>query len=659
MSKLSLDFNLNGSGAVISNDRPHFDVGIDIDNNLIHLPLITSYSDAIYSPSDSNVNKYDTTVSLRKTGERVALSQMRATKSFLIAPYLSKPLTPEVHIDPSLDTWYDDHYINVPVSTWENRTVSMSSRNLYIDVIDPSYHQGGLRRDTYLSTVSDYSPVGTSTTRLVEESIIGESAIEYIRPREITVLGKNYPPSLDNIKCYFEGVFAPMTPLNGTSAGSQSGSVRASSSGSFKAKFTIPNKINTGTRVVKFESPIKVDGYESSAYAFYKATGIKRTIQRIITTITTVLLHRTDTQMIEAYYYDPLAQTFVLDRTTLISGIDIYFENLPTSNLPVTCEIREVSNGNITSTVFGTKTLMSNDIRDNVSPDSSKPTRFTFPDPVLCEANKEYAFVLKANSQDFRVYVAEIGENDIQTGQVVANNPYLAGTMMSSSNNSSWTVHQKADVKFRLISDIYDTRSEVVFDNIEVPSGFCRFTLSAESLVFENTDIKWYYSLDNGVTYDNISPYNTRVIDRLATNIKLKAKLAKSSGGVSPILNLNSVSLNMACYDNSNGQYDGYYVSNMITGLDEYQTVEIILDTYDPSGTSMKVYVSPSANNATPYEMKELSLQSSKELSNNWTERTYRATLSSPATNCRIFIKLGSNSKFHTPAFRRLRSIMS
>lgn len=657
LSKISLDFNKDIEGHVISEDRPYFDVGIDLDSNMIHLPLIPSYADANYDSAASSVNKYFSTVTLRKTGERVVLSQMNATKSFLIAPYISHPQTPEVHINPSLDTWYDDTYIQVPVSINQSKVVSTSSRTVYSTRIDPSFHQGGLVRTEYSGVSTDYSAVGTTTQKLISDSIIKENIVEYIRQREITVQGTNYPPSLDNIKCYFEGVFAPMTPLSGTSAGTQPGSVKANSNGSFDAKFTIPQRINTGTRVVKFESQNKIEGYESSAYAYYKATGIARTIQRTITTITTVLLHRTDTEIYQNYYYDPLAQTFVLDETTIVNGIDIYFESLPDANLPVTCEIREVSNGNITATVYGTKTLMANDIRANVSSNSSKATRFTFDDPVLCEANKEYAFVLKANSKDFRVYVAEIGETDLQTNQLVANNPYIQGVMMSSSNNSSWTIHQKADVKFRIIADTYDANSEVVFDTINIPEGFCRFNLAAESLVFENTRLEWYYSLDGGLSYDHISPYTDRVVDALANSIKLKASIFKTANtNLSPILNLNSVSLNLSRYDNSK---EGYYVSNLISGLDEYNNLEIILDTYDPSGTDMKVYMSTNQNNETPYTLNELTLQSSRELSYNWTEKTYKVTLGFNATRCRIFVKLSSSLGYHTPAFRRLRAIMS
>ena len=655
LSKIGLNFNLL-NGEPVKTDRPIFDTTIDLDSNMIYLPLLTSVTDIDYDPTRSSINRYNRVVSLKKLGERVVLSQTKATKSFLVAPYLSYPQIPEVFIDPSLDTWFDDTYIEVPVSLNKSKVVATSSR---------TYHTSsgwGNVSSTSSSTSVTNTAVGTTVEKLVEENVIKEESVLYIRPREINVTGSNYPSNLDNIRCYFEGVEAPMTPTGTTQAGTVAGSVKSDSDGSFSAKFTIPERILTGTRVVEFKSDIVIDGYENSAFTFYQAIGTARTIQRTLTTITTVLLERVTTTHYHTSYWqsnpDPLAQTFILDEMTILSGIDIYFESVPSANVPVTCEIREVSNGNITSKIYGFKTLTADEIRPNISSDSSKATRFSFNDPVVIEANKEYAFVLRSSSQDYRVFVAEIGETDILNNETVLTNPYLLGVMMSSSNNSSWTNHQKADVKFRLISDIYDANSDIYFHEVSDPRGFCRAFLTAESLVFEGTSIDWSYSIDGGLTYSSITPYNMKVLDQLANDVLLRARLSKStSTNLSPILALDSISMSFESYDTEKDGY--YYISNLISGLDEYQNVEIILDTNEPTGTSMEVYISPSNNSDTPYIMKEAVLQNSSELNYGWWEKDYKVTLDAPATQCRIFVKLHSNLQYHTPAFRRLRAIMS
>lgn len=663
LTKVGLDFNLLNN-TPIREDLPIFDTTLDLDGNLVYLPLINSFFDMQYDPSKSNVNTYGRVASLGKSGERVVLSQMKATKSFLLAPYLSYPQSPEIIVSPSLDTWFDDSYVEVPVSINRERVVSTSTRNFYTSSSSTTTRGGSFAAYSVSSSSSSSSvtntSVGSTVETLVEENVIREEASLYIRPREIEVSGTNYPSGLNNIKGYIEGIEVELTPVGDTNAGTEPGSVRANAKGSFKAKFTIPEKILTGTRVIELKSDIVVDGYKSSASTFYQAIGTARTIQRTLTTVNTVLISRVvnvTTNTHTEYIVDPLAQTFILDDMTLLSGIDIYFENVPETNAPVTCELREVLNGNITEKIYGFKTLTADEIRGNVSDDGSKPTRFQFNDPVLIESNKEYAFVLKSSSQDYRAFVAEIGEIDLQSGEMVLANPYITGVMMSSSNNTSWTVHQKADVKFRLISDTYSPSADLFFEDISNPSGFCRAFITAESLVFEGTAIDWYYSKDGGTSYQRITPYNMEVIDSLETTISIKARLTKSNRTeLSPLVALDSVSASLSCYDNSK---DSYYISKLVSGLDEYNNVEIILDTYEPSGTSMEVYVSPSNNNAEPYIMKQAEFQGSSEMNYGWFQKTYRITLDAPATQCRVFIKLKSNSKYHTPSFRRLRAIMS
>ena len=66
----------------------------------------------------------------------------------------------------------------------------------------------------------------------------------------------------------------------------------------------------------------------------------------------------------------------------------------------------------------------------NLSTNGSVPTKFTFPSPIYLsgpqqlevrqsfisnDQSSEYAIVLLSNSPQYRVFVAELGKNDIQT----------------------------------------------------------------------------------------------------------------------------------------------------------------------------------------------------------------------------------------------------
>lgn len=642
LSKIDYYYNLS-NGIVVDPSLPKYDVTIDLDSNLCYLPTITDTYDATVNTENSTSKLYTRTATLSKTGtgESVVLAQMNATKSFLINPYSVFPQLPEISISPAVDVWIEDSIITVPVSQNSSEVVTSSTRH-----IERNNTSGARRASTTTSNSKD-TAIGTRVETFTNESVIEERSINYIRRREIEVEGSQFPPHLDNIIGYFDGLRVNLTPLGSTTAGTETGTVKADSTGSFHAKFKIPEKVLTGIREIRMESSTKVDGYESSAFALYQASGTSRTIQRTVTTLTTVLLNRVTT-ITTTNYIDPVGQTFVLDRMTIISGIDLYFESKPEGRTPVTCEIREVLNGNITSTVYGHKTLSATEVQ--VSSDSTIATRFTFDDPVLLEENKEYAFVVRSTSDRYRVWVADLGGSDILTGETVLSNPYLIGVMLSSSNNSSWTAHQTTDIKFRLIEDTYSNSSEIVFNEITGSKEFSRISLLADSVVPNGTSISWYYSLDAGTTYTEIAPYNIAILDQMKSSIVLKAILKKStSSNLSPIIAIDSVGATLSSYDT-----EGYYITRNITGLDEYTNVDVVLDTHIPSSTTLEVYVS------TGGELVKANLDStsSRNLNYGWREQTYKVKVPK-ATQCRVFIKLASIYNYFTPSFRRVRVIMS
>lgn len=643
LSHIDFYYNKQSSGNPIDPSNPIFDMALDLVSNIIYLPINTNTSEASYSTS-SSTKLGGRLVTLKPTGESVVLSQMNATKSFLINPYSVFPQLPEVSVTPAVDSWIEDTMIQVPVSLQNSAVVAMSTRTI------DNRTRRQINNRNYSSKTSTSvvdTAIGTKTTTSTSDDIISERAITYIRRRELTVEGFDFPENLDNIEGYFDGVRVALTPLSGTSNGTKSGTVKANENGYLKAKFTIPANILTGTREVLLKSDIVRDGYSSEGFTLYIAQGTARTIQRTVTTLTTVLLQRTTTNTISAVYVDPVGQTFVLDRMTMIKGIDLYFENKPNVNTPVICEIREVNNGTITSQVYAHKSLSPSQVK--VSANGTAATRFNFDDPVLLEENREYAFVVRSTSDAYTVWVAELGGTDVATKTPVLKNTYMTGVMLSSSNNSTWTAHQTTDMKFRLIEDVYDITSTAQFNNISVDE-FSRIYLSADSAIPSGTSVSWSYSLD-GKNYESITPYNIVTLSTLHNDISLRATLSRESNvNLSPMLALDTVSVTTSCYDTK-----GAYVSKNISGLSEYTKVKIILDTYEPSGTGISVKLSYNNGNTIVEATKEVS---TTPLNYGWHECTYTATVPS-STMCRIFIEATSISKAITPSFRRLRAIMS
>ena len=104
---------------------------------------------------------------------------------------------------------------------------------------------------------------------------------------------------------------------------------------------------------------------------------------------------------------------------------------------------------------FGEKTLDAEQVV--TSADSTVPTRFTFPSPVFLEGGgAEYALTLISPSNNYFVWIAVMGETDIEDEGLqeserrkISAQPYL-GSLFKSQNGSTWTPSQYEDLKFTL-----------------------------------------------------------------------------------------------------------------------------------------------------------------------------------------------------------------
>lgn len=656
LSRIDYGYNING----ITHD-----VMIDLYSNLCYLPESSKVFDPEYDPATTTAHIYGRLASLPVTGERSLLSQPHATKVFLINPYSIFPGTPEISLDPAVDNWIDETIIQVAESLTRSTVVSTSSRHLSKRVVIHRVF------NTYSRTTSKTSDtqIGTTVETVTNDSVLSEEAITYIRQREVNVSGTDFPMGIDNIYGYFDDVQVALVPTGTTSAGTAPGTIKAGSDGKFTCKFMIPEGRLCGTREVRLQSTVDIDGWTNSATAAYQASGINRIIQRTVTTITTVLLHRSITYT-KTTYVDPVGQTFVLDRMAFVKAIDLYFENKPddsSTTATVIVEIRGVTNGLIDSTQYGLVSKAPAEV--NVSPDASKVTRFEFKDPVLLEADTEYAFVVRSAVDDYRIWAAELGGQDILTGDTVLKNAYLEGNMMSSSNNSAWTIHQTTDLKFNLVEDVYSNFAVLNFKEVTGAEA-AKIYLTADAAIPTGTSVRWEYSLNKGVSFTSITPYTDVILDsiqNLADSVKLRATLSsESKNNLSPMIALDTVVLNTAHWD-----LEGNYIGKNIGSLDDYDEAQIIVDTYTPAGTSIEFYVSDSGDPVDGvihwYKCDEVP-EKTEYKDFGWYEKTYRVSTSSSSPlpplgtveyrqNARVRVRLTSNEKYITPAFRRLRAI--
>lgn len=234
----------------------------------------------------------------------------------------------------------------------------------------------------------------------------------------------------------------------------------ANADGLIGGRFTIPAKIPAGAKRVDFL------GEATTATATFIGRGVLKTEE--LRVITSQVNRRT-----LSWFGDPLAETFILDKTKQIAAVDLWFTAKGGSNVLI--QIRDVSLGLPTADVIAEAILPPAQIKLNGF------TRFKFP-PALLEAGHEYAIVAACNDAVTALAIGELGKFDAVANRWVTSQPYTIGVLLSSSNNRTWTAHQAADLTFRLIAADYSVVSNTVV------SGSPQRTVALEPLTLTNAD---------------------------------------------------------------------------------------------------------------------------------------------------------------------------
>ena len=251
------------------------------------------------------------------------------------------------------------------------------------------------------------------TQRWIDENVEGS-----LREINIAIEGKGFGYG-EPVKVIFDGI--EVTCANKV----------ADDMGVFTGTIKIPPGIPTGTKLVQLQG-----SHTRGEATFVGVRNIQTTIQ---------------------YYVpsppgpDPLAQTFTLSEARHIVGVDFWLEIKGVS--PIRIEIRETNLGIPTRTTIARGQLLSRDLN------ASNWNRAIFECPVYLSSGIEYALVFLADTSDHEVGIAELGDWDPETGWVRSQR-YQAGVLLSSSNASTWTPHQGADMAFKLLGAVFKNKKE-------------------------------------------------------------------------------------------------------------------------------------------------------------------------------------------------------
>ncbi len=232
------------------------------------------------------------------------------------------------------------------------------------------------------------------------------------------------------------------------------------------------------------ERAFKLTDNESNSNAFwdsigsvtYYAQGISLSKERTIVSTRSAVFTQADTyedtqslpptrrtttssRIIYQYRYDPLAQTFTVSSVggTYVSSLDVYFKVIGTR--PVSVELRNTDNGVPSSKIIPFSEVTLNPVDVKVSDDSSVPTTFTFKSPIYLQEGETYAFVVKCDEPGSQIWVSEMGQKDMLTGNTIAGQP-LTGSLYASQNAKEWEIHSLLDIKFNLKKAKFNTTAQ-------------------------------------------------------------------------------------------------------------------------------------------------------------------------------------------------------
>jgi hypothetical protein len=403
--------------------------------------------------------------------------------------------------------------------------------------------------------------------------------------------------------------------------------------GNIGFEFQIPaNTFKTGERTIRLidNSTNDTEAQESIGETKYTAIGTLQTKQETILTTRSLQNQKTVTQI--GYWYDPLGQTFLVDDRAHpqgfhLSSVDVYFRS-KSATVPVTMEIRRTVNGYpeaVRTIPFSECILAPEQVSIQgggtiaTSDATQLATTFNFANPIHLTPG-EYAIVLVSQSDEYQVYVSEIGGQIFGGTTKIDKQPYL-GSLFKSQNASTWVPDQNMDLKFKIKRAEFassGTAEFIIQDPASVSDYHMLFT-NVSTILPTGTNVVWSAKAYNTDTtfdadwypFNVMQDINYSYLKRLAAaagiggipSLKLRATLTTDNSSVSPAIDAASLSVVTALNSINNdasgeasvkagGTALARYITkpvNLAAGF-EASNLAVTVDINKPAGTDVKVY---------------------------------------------------------------------
>lgn len=629
--------------------HPDHTIAYSFDDAEITLPYASvNTTRPVLLESQSNCNVWGRLVTA-PFNEVEGIAQLSATSTMNVNPYNVYNATGILKLNPSEDNWVEEDETiiyedgepkNVKLRRW---WISRNPQNSSLFRPDWEFSQN-VELDEGQSWSGGIGGELTGTISTTTASKTTESAIEYIRERDVNFTVTNLIPGSDNLEMTFDGREVKLTPTGSTQAGGKTGTLKADSNGKVTGSFRIPKGVRCGVREVALYNN------SNDARATYVAQGIRRTEESVIRR-----------QRVTMALYDPLAQTFQFPTNKVVTSIELFFASRDTSkNIGV--QIRNVTESGMPGkTIYAETTLTPSQIA--ISSTGYAPTKVVFDDPLICDAGKEYAIVIMTDSDKYSMYIATLGETDIQTKQTIVRNPYLQGILFSSSNASAWTPHQGSDLKFKVNVAKFNKKAELKFNPIKDISANSVMLL-ATYLTPENTGAFFearmvLQSEASTVKLDSkqwlpITDYVDMDLGDNARELELRCTF-EANENMSPLLSLHDITLATFLSD-----LKGSYVSRTIN-MEEapFNTIKFQIEVFEPASTTViPRYSLDGGSSWNKFTVEPVS----KDLGDGYVDLTWEEQIHKDnqlENSIKYRLDMETINTFQRPRARKLRSVVT
>jgi len=454
-----------------------------------------------------------TTAGYQKTGDLVTLPYTHtdfiknpyASKSVNCNPFLVFQYQGDIALTPDLDEWYDttrkpdvlinDNALFDTMTTLAGGTNSLGTvwNNWQTNWSGNWSQTAGSQNGNIVASGTISGSIQTRTRTGITREIAGSNVVRqsfgdrivdvafipFIRTQDVAFAGTRLKPNT-KVYPYFDNVLVTshVTPDSGV----KGGNLVTDSVGAISGTFTIPasstERFRTGDRIFRLTSSSTNsstdDDVDTFADATFTARGLQTTTEETIQSTRVPIIRantvsESDTRRTVDNFSvsagiqrpqnpDPLAQTFSIQdqEGAFITKVDLYFEEKD-STIPIKVYMVETIQSKPGRRIipFSEVTVPAADV--NTSSTAATATTVTFPSPVYLQGGKEYAIILKPDSQKYKAWVSRLGDTDVTTSTRRITTQPLFGSLFRSQNAKLWTEDQMEDMKLTIYKAKFTT----------------------------------------------------------------------------------------------------------------------------------------------------------------------------------------------------------